>query len=129
MATNSKPVSVVRLLCKLCNTAEPSLTSPRRLACGHVFCRPCLVKAKPEKCPTCERNLPAAMVVDDLPVDFGPNYSCGACSKKGRALLAKLYCRECNQRLCEVHLEVRRRVLYKKYRFYELVMNLKTVSP
>ena len=102
----------IRQLCKFCNNVMPFMTSPRRLPCGHTFCEPCLLSNTPSACPTCEKILPADLVVSELPLDFGPDYSCGPCKRKDRAALAKLFCRECSQRLCDTHIEVSQ---YRKF--------------
>ena len=113
--------------CISCSKVMPMMKKPRRTPCGHFGCEKCLtylieVKKTPE-CAICEARFPTDMVPSELPLDFGDEYSCGPCSKKGKASEAVLYCRECNRRFCETHVEVSQLCLLIKLKMFVTLLN------
>ena len=96
--------------CIFCSKMIPMMKKPRRTPCGHFGCEKCLtylmeVEKLPE-CNICEAKFPTDMVPSELSLDFGDEYSCDPCGSKGTGSEAVLYCRECNRRVCETHVEV-----------------------
>lgn len=101
------------LPCPYCGASIDAMPSPRRLPCGHIFCRQCLSvaheKAGRIMCKHCSRDHGTEVKVDDLPLDFGPHHTCQPCGRRGQVTKAVTLCRTCQQnaqRFCDKHVEV-----------------------
>ena len=87
----------------------PKMIDPRGLPCGHICCRLCLSQMYEKGevvCPECDEILDSAVDANDLPVDYGEDFRCDPCNRKGQMSLASLFCRHCKQKMCERHVEV-----------------------
>lgn len=110
MATNAPEQVVSVRACVVCNVSTPDMRDPRGLPCGHIACRVCLSQMKDSDgvvtCRVCEKTLDGSVEVDDLPVDYGEDCRCDPCYKKGKMSLARLFCKACQKKMCDSHIEV-----------------------
>lgn len=109
MASLNPPVRKVQS-CGICTIPIPTIVDPRALPCGHVFCRLCLTQMREKMiitCPQCNTALDASMDVSSLPLDYGADFRCDSCYRKGKMSLASQFCKTCTQKMCDHHVEVR----------------------
>ena len=96
--------------CFICTVEMPTMEDPRALPCSHICCRVCLSQMRAEKpvtCPSCSTELDPSVDVNSLPLDYGPDFRCDTCYRKGEMTLATQFCKSCTIKMCDQHVEVR----------------------
>ena len=121
MASNDYAYLDAVLQCVIC--IQP-FTNPKMLQCGHTFCQECLqgvLNASRQtgrvSCPTCREATPIPTSgIAGLRTDFKVNTimearrqrsnrrstdTCNMCKFRGRNVIAKMFCVDCNVSYCE----------------------------